>query len=497
VTVQIHNSLTARKEPLSPLQPGRIGMYVCGDTVYDLCHMGHARSKIVFDVVRRYLAYRGFEVTFVRNITDIDDRIIQRAAEQGKEIGEFTEHYIREMHRDYDALGILRPDHEPRATQYVPGMIEMTQKLIEKGHAYVASNGDVMYSVASFPAYGKLSGERLSELRAGERVAVDEAKRDPLDFVLWKRAKPGEPWWPSPWGPGRPGWHIECSVMSQALLGARFDIHGGGLDLKFPHHENEIAQSRAATGEEFAQVWMHNGFLTLDNTKMSKSLGNIFPIRDALKVVRHPEVIRYFVLSSHYRGPVNYAADQLEQADAALYRLYTSLRDVPAAASTTDPAGTQVAASEHTERFRAAMDDDFNTPDALAVLQTLARETNSARASGRHPQAAVLGSELRTLGGVLGILTVPPSEWFKLAKPGPAADSSSGSVSIQEAPDAVVGLGARGAMSDAEVERQVEARALARAARNWAESDRIRNQLAASGVILEDKPGGKTLWRRA
>ncbi|MGH8258155.1 MAG: cysteine--tRNA ligase, partial [Steroidobacteraceae bacterium] len=259
--IEIFNSLTGRKEPLAPIEPGRIGMYVCGDTVYDLCHMGHARSKIAFDVVRRYLTYRGYAVSFVRNITDIDDKIIRRAASEGKEIGAFTEHYIREMHRDYDALGILRPDHEPRATAHIPGMIEMTRALIEKGHAYVAANGDVMYAVASFPAYGRLSGERLAELRAGERVQVDEAKRDPLDFVLWKHAKPGEPSWPSPWGSGRPGWHIECSVMAQALLGTRFDLHGGGLELKFPHHENEIAQSCAASGDDFAHVWMHNGFL--------------------------------------------------------------------------------------------------------------------------------------------------------------------------------------------------------------------------------------------
>jgi cysteinyl-tRNA synthetase len=515
VPVQIYNSLTARKEPLSPLHPGRIGMYVCGDTVYDLGHMGHARSKIVFDVVRRYLAYRGLEVTFVRNITDIDDRIIQRAAEQGKEIGEFTEHYIREMHRDYDALGILRPDHEPRATQYVPGMIEMTQTLIDKGYAYVASNGDVMYSVARFPAYGELSGERLSELRAGERVEVDEAKRDPLDFVLWKRAKPGEPWWPSPWGPGRPGWHIECSVMSQSLLGARFDIHGGGLDLKFPHHENEIAQSCAASGEEFAKVWMHNGFLTLDNTKMSKSLGNIFPIREALKRVRDPEVIRYFVLSSHYRGPVNYSADQLEQADAALQRLYTALRDVAAAEAATRPAGAQPPAERamapggaqpvaptlpHTELFQAAMDDDFNTPEALAVLQTLAREINSARAGGRDAQAATLAVELRSLGGVLGILALPAEQWFRRARPtvsSATAPEVAGTLAAG-APSPVDGTTTAGAMmSDAEIDRRVEARATARVAKNWAEADQIRAELEKAGVILEDKPGGKTLWRRA
>ncbi len=478
--IQIFNSLSGRKELLAPLSPGRIGMYVCGDTVYDLCHMGHARSKIVFDVVRRYLTYRGFAVTFVRNITDIDDRIIQRAAERGEEIGTFTEHYIREMHRDYDALGILRPDHEPRATQYVPGMIEMTRALIEKGYAYPASNGDVMYSVARFAPYGRLSGERLSELRAGERVEVDEAKRDPLDFVLWKRSKPGEPWWPSPWGPGRPGWHIECSVMSQELLGTRFDIHGGGLDLKFPHHENEIAQSCAASGDEFASVWMHNGFLTLDNEKMSKSLGNIFTIREVLKRVRDPEVIRYFVLASHYRGPINYSVDQLDQAEAALGRLYTALRDVPglsadpaapAAAAAGAAAAAAAAETAHTERFRLAMEDDFNTPEALAALQTLARELNSSRASANEARAAALGVELRALGGVLGLLSLPAEQWFRRASPASA-------------------------VSEVEVERLIEARAAARAARNWAESDRIRDELALAGIVLEDKPGGKTSWRR-
>ncbi len=462
--IEIFNSLSGRKEPLAPLRPGHVGMYVCGDTVYDLCHMGHARSKIVFDAVRRYLTYLGFAVTFVRNITDIDDRIIQRAAERGEEIGAFTAHYIREMHRDYDALGILRPDHEPRATQHIAGMIEMTRTLIEKGYAYPAANGDVMYSVARFAPYGKLSGERLSDLRAGERVAVDEAKRDPLDFVLWKRSKPGEPQWPSPWGPGRPGWHIECSVMSQELLGTRFDIHGGGLDLKFPHHENEIAQSRAASGDEFARIWMHNGFLTLDNEKMSKSLGNIFTIREVLKRVRDPEVIRYFVLASHYRGPINYSVEQLEQADAALGRLYTALRDVPA--------GTAAAETVHTERFRLAMDDDFNTPEALAALQTLARELNSARAGADSARASALATELRTLAGVLGLLALPPERWFKQA-------------------------GAPAAITEADVERLIEARAAARAAKNWAESDRIRDQLARAGILLEDKPGGKTAWRRA
>jgi len=471
--IRVHNSLTGRKEPLEPLVPGRIGMYVCGDTVYDLCHMGHARSKIVFDVVRRYLMYRGFEVTFIRNITDIDDRIIQRAAEQGRDIATFTAHYIAEMHKDYDALGILRPDQEPRATQFVPAMIAMTQQLIDKGYAYVASDGDVMYSVSRFARYGQLSGKRLSELRAGERVEIDAAKRDPLDFVLWKQAKPGEPWWDSPWGRGRPGWHIECSAMSEAFLGTRFDIHGGGLDLKFPHHENEIAQSCAASGDSFAQLWMHNGFLTVDNEKMSKSLGNFFTIRDALKIVRDPEVIRCFVLSSHYRGPVNYAADQLEHADAALGRLYGALRDVPAQAAAEAESGE---GSAHTQRFRAAMDDDFNTPEAFAVLQTLARALNSAKDRGDGEEAGRLAAELRGLLAVFGLGSLSPAEW------------------LRKAPQAS-GVEADAALA-ARVEAQIQARLAAREARDFALADRIRDELAAQGVILEDRPGGKTEWRR-
>jgi cysteinyl-tRNA synthetase len=463
--IRIHNSFTGEKETFEPLVAGRVGMYVCGDTVYDLCHMGHARSKIAFDVARRYLAWRGFEVTFVRNITDIDDKIIKRAAEQGRSMEEFTAHYIEEMHRDYDALGILRPDHEPRATQHVPGMVALAEKLIEKGYAYVCDSGDVMYSVAKFAAYGRLSGKRLADLRAGARVDVDESKRDPLDFVLWKRAKPGEPSWPSPWGPGRPGWHIECSVMAAQLLGTRFDIHGGGLDLKFPHHENEIAQSCAATGDCFARVWMHNGFLNIDDEKMSKSLGNFFTIREALKAVRHPEVIRYFVLSSHYRGPLNYSLDQLGHADAALNRIYTALRDVPCAA----PAG----AGPHSARFTEAMDDDFNTPEALAVLQTLTREINSAQAAGRTVEAAALAGELRHLGSVLGIVQAEPDGWFRLASGGATAG-----------------------LPDEEIERRVQERLAARKARNWAESDRIRDELAAAGVVVEDKPGGASTWRR-
>ena len=396
--IRIHNSLTGEKQPLRPIRQGEVRMYVCGLTVYDFMHIGHARMMIVFDVVSRYLRYLGLRVTYVRNITDIDDKIIRRAAQNGEPIEALTDRFITAMHADCSALGVVRPDFEPRATDYVPAIIAMVAKLIERDYAYVAPNGDVMYAVAKFEGYGRLSGKRLADLRAGARVEVDESKRDPLDFVLWKHAKPDEPAWDSPWGKGRPGWHIECSAMSVALLGSHFDIHGGGLDLKFPHHENEIAQTCAATGDRFAEIWMHNGFLNVDNDKMSKSLGNFFTVREVLeKAVRHPDVLRYFMLSSHYRGPINYSLEQLEQADAALGRIMTGLRDLPEAA------GGAAAAGEHTGRFQEAMDDDFNTPEAIAVLQTLTREINSAKDAGDTARGAALGAELRSLAGVLGI----------------------------------------------------------------------------------------------
>jgi cysteinyl-tRNA synthetase len=420
----------------------------------------------VFDVVSRYLRHRGLSLTYVRNITDIDDKIIRRAAENGEPIGALTQRFIDAMHEDGERLGLAPPDHEPRATEYLPQIIDMVGQLIAGGYAYLALNGDVMYSVARFAGYGKLSGKRLADLRAGARVEVDEAKRDPLDFVLWKHAKTGEPSWPSPWGPGRPGWHIECSAMSTALLGTHFDLHGGGLDLKFPHHENEIAQSCAASGDRFVNLWMHNGFVNVDEEKMSKSLGNFFTLREVLPRLRHAEVLRYFVLSSHYRGPINYSLDQLEQADAALGRLYTALRDLPLLAPSP---------SEYGERFHEAMDDDFNTPEALAVLQTLAHEVNSATAAGVHQRAAALGAELSALGQVLGLFAMPAAQWFRLAKPVPDA--------------------AR--IDDGEIEARIAARTAARRAKNWAESDRIREELAAGGVVLEDKAGGKTTWRRA
>ena len=409
MTIQIHNSLTGHKEPLRPIREGEVRMYLCGDTVYDFCHIGHARSKVAFDVVRRYLAHRGYRVIFVRNITDIDDKIIRRAAELGEPIDTFTARYIAAMHEDYDRLNILRPDHEPRATEHVAGMIALAETLIEKGHAYVAGNGDVMYSVSSFANYGQLSGKRLADLRAGSRVEVEESKRDPLDFVLWKRAKPGEPSWPSPWGEGRPGWHIECSVMSAEILGTHFDIHAGGMDLKFPHHENEIAQSCAATGDHFANVWMHNGFVNVDDEKMSKSLGNFFTLRAVLDSgkVRHPEVLRFFLIGSQYRGPINYSLTQIEQADAALGRLYTALRGLDAApvAAPVMPVGQGVDSAAW-QAFHAAMDDDFNTPEALAVLQGLASEINRATAASDAVRATSVARTLREMGAVLGVLAM-------------------------------------------------------------------------------------------
>jgi cysteinyl-tRNA synthetase len=481
--MQIFNSYTGQKEEFRPLEAGRVRMYVCGDTVYDFTHIGHARSKIAFDIVRRYFAYRGYQVVFVRNITDIDDKIIQRAAENGESVSTLTARFIEAMHEDYDRLGILRPDFEPRATEHVPGIIKMTQQLIDKGYAYVATNGDVMYSVTKFAPYGRLSGRQLSDLRAGARVAVDEAKRDPLDFVLWKQAKPGEPSWPSPWGAGRPGWHIECSAMSLDLLGARFDIHGGGMDLKFPHHENEIAQSCAATGEGFANLWMHNGFVNVDNEKMSKSLGNFFCIREVLDsgYLRDPEVLRYFLTSSHYRGPVNYSLGQIEQADAALRRLYTALSDVAPAA--------QFQRGEATQRFEAAMDDDFNTPEALAVLQTLATDINRAKSDNNSQLAAALAAELRALGGVLGLLQQNPQAFLQKPVRKKASDP------LLSEPGEGAGLAT--AYADEDIARLIAERAAARKARNFKESDRIRDELAAAGVVLEDKPDGTTTWRRA
>jgi cysteinyl-tRNA synthetase len=474
--IRIHNSLGGAKEELRPITPGALRMYVCGLTVYDYVHIGHARMLLVFDVLTRYLRHRGYRLTYVRNITDIDDKIIRRAAENGEPIEALTQRFIDAMHEDCDKLGIARPDLEPRATEYVPQIIAMVQQLLAKDYAYVAANGDVMYAVARFAGYGRLSGKRLADLRAGARVEVDEAKRDPLDFVLWKHAKPGEPSWPSPWGPGRPGWHIECSAMSTALLGNHFDLHGGGLDLKFPHHENEIAQSCAASGGPFVNLWMHNGFVNVDEEKMSKSLGNFFTLREVLPQLRHPEVLRFFVLSSHYRGPINYSLEPLEQADAALGRLYTALRDLP---------DVPYQPTAHTERFHEVMDDDFNTPEALAVLQGLAGEINIAKSSGQNERAAALGAELKALGRVLGIFTLPAESWFRLSRPEAGRSAADGGRASAAA-----------SLTDADIEARIAARAAARRAKNFAESDRLRDELLAAGVILEDKPGGATAWRR-
>jgi len=461
--LRIYNSLTRGKEPFEPLEPGRIRMYVCGMTVYDYCHLGHARVLVAFDVIARYLRSRGFDVTYVRNITDIDDKIIQRARESGEDFRALTERFTRYMHEDVAALGVQSPDREPRATEYMDAIVSMVECLIERGYAYVGANGDVYYDVSRFERYGQLSHKRLEELRAGARVELDEAKDDPLDFVLWKRAKPGEPSWESPWGPGRPGWHIECSAMSTACLGEHFDIHGGGMDLQFPHHENEIAQSEAATGHRFVNVWMHNGFVNVDEEKMSKSLGNFFTVRDVLK--EYPaEVVRYFLVSSHYRSPVNYTEEVLEHARGALTRLYTALRGLPRVAPGPRDAWC--------ERFEVTMDDDFHTPEALAVLFDLARDVNRLR--DESPQeAAKLAARLRELGGVLGLLQDDPEVWLQ----GRACEEG-------EAPERET------------IERLIAERAAARANRDFATADRIRDELKAQGILLEDTPRG-TVWRRS
>ncbi len=459
--LQIYNSLTRKKAPFEPIEPGRVRMYVCGMTVYDLCHLGHARVMVVFDAVYRYLRALGFDVTYVRNITDIDDKIIRRAEENGESVADLSARFIDAMHEDSDALGILPPTEEPCATTHMAEILAMVQILIDKGFAYVGGNGDVYYSVGAFDGYGKLSGKDPQDLRAGARVEIDEAKRDPLDFALWKSAKPGEPVWESPWGPGRPGWHIECSAMSTCALGNHFDIHGGGADLQFPHHENEIAQSEAATGEPFVNLWMHNGFVRVNEEKMSKSLGNFFTVREILREYR-PEEVRYFILTSHYRSPLNYDDEHLQNARGALTRIYTALRGLPEA----EPAGGEV----YVERFHAAMDDDFNTPEALAVLFDLVREINRVRLEDERA-AAGLGAELRRLGGILGIVQGDAEQFLRGASGGEG-------------------------LSDAEIDDLILRRSEARKSKDWAEADRIRDQLQAGGVVLEDA-AGKTTWRRA
>ncbi|MGE6108423.1 cysteine--tRNA ligase [Aeromonas sobria] len=457
--LKIYNTLTRQKEEFKPIHPGKVGMYVCGVTIYDLCHIGHGRTFVAFDVVARYLRYSGYELNYVRNVTDVDDKIIKRAAETGVTCDDLTERLIGDMHADFDALGMVRPDIEPRATQHIHEIIEMVEELIARDHAYVADNGDVMFIVDSYADYGRLSGQDLEQLQAGARVGVVDAKRNPLDFVLWKMSKPGEPTWDSPWGPGRPGWHIECSAMNAKHLGNHFDIHGGGSDLQFPHHENEIAQSCCAHGGDYVNTWMHSGMVMVDKEKMSKSLGNFFTIRDVLAHY-DAETVRYFLMSGHYRSQLNYSEDNLKQARAALERMYTALRDLPAAAA--------VGGEEQVARFKDAMDDDFNTPEAYSALFDLVREINRQKAEDMSV-AAGLGARLRELGAVLGILQQDPDAFLK----------------GNEADDEV-----------AEIEQLIAQRNQARADKNWAAADAARNRLTEMGIVLEDS-AGKTSWRRA
>jgi len=454
MTVEIYNTLSRRKQPLEPIEPGHVRMYVCGVTTYDRTHIGHGRTFVAFDVMQRWLRAAGYRVTYVRNITDIEDKIIKRAAESGETPSELTTRFIRLMHDDFSALGMAQPDHEPRATQFIPQMLNLIGLLQDKGLAYQANDGDVNFAVRSFPGYGKLSGRELDDLRAGERVAVDTSKRDPLDFVLWKRGKPGEPHWPSRWGEGRPGWHIECSAMASELLGRHFDLHGGGPDLIFPHHENEIAQSEGAFDEPFANLWVHTGALRMGEDKMSKSLGNVVTIRDV--VDRHDwEVVRFYLLRTHYRSQLQFSEDQIGEARSALSRLYTALRD-------TAGDGQALEFDEpYALRFAAAMNDDFNTPVAIAVLFELAGEVNRTK-------SAALARQLRALADPLGLLQRDPQQFLRGDGNGDDA---------------------------ARIEALIAERAAAKKARNYAEADRIRGALTADGIVLEDGPGGTT-WRR-
>ncbi|MBA0167081.1 cysteine--tRNA ligase [Pectobacterium sp. CFBP8739] len=459
--LKIFNTLSRQKEEFKPIHAGQVGMYVCGITVYDLCHIGHGRTFVAFDVVARYLRYLGYSLKYVRNVTDIDDKIIKRAIENGETSDQLTTRMIAEMHADFDALNILRPDAEPRATHHIADIIEMVETLIARRHAYVASNGDVMFSVDTAPGYGVLSRQDLEQLQAGARVEITEVKRNPMDFVLWKMSKPGEPHWSSPWGEGRPGWHIECSAMNCKQLGTHFDIHGGGSDLMFPHHENEIAQSSCAHDGSYVNYWMHSGMVMVDREKMSKSLNNFFTVRDVLAYY-DPETVRYFLMSGHYRSQLNYSEDNLKQARAALERLYTALRG-------TDPAVAAHGGDEFEARFREAMDDDFNTPEAYSVLFDMAREVNRLKAE--DVQAAnQLASALRKLSGVLGLLEQDPEQFLQ-----------------------------NGAQVDndevKEIEALIQQRKDARAAKDWALADQARDRLNEMGIVLEDGPQG-TIWRR-
>ncbi|QIW15950.1 cysteine--tRNA ligase [Pasteurellaceae bacterium RH1A] len=458
--LKIYNTLKREKEEFKPIKPNQIGMYVCGVTVYDLCHFGHGRTFVSFDVVVRYLRYLGYEVNYVRNITDVDDKIIKRALENNQTCDELVENMIAEMHKDFDALNILRPDVEPRATQHMPEIIALVEKLIEKGHAYVAEDGDVMFNVESYKNYGALSRQNLEQLQAGARVEIKSVKRNPMDFVLWKMSKANEPSWDSPWGKGRPGWHIECSAMNSKVLGNHFDIHGGGADLMFPHHENEIAQSCCAHGENYVNYWLHTGMLTIDKEKMSKSLGNFFSIRYMLERY-DAESLRYFFLTAHYRSLLDYSIENLDLARSALERLYTALRGCDLSA---EPQGGQ----QYVEAFKAAMNDDFNTPGALAVLFELAREVNKLKAD-KATEADGLAARLKELAGVLGLL--------------------------QQAPEAFLQAGGDD-QEVAEIEALIKQRNEARAAKNWPAADEARNKLTAMGIVLEDGANGTT-WRRA
>lgn len=458
--ITIFNSLSKQKEIFEPITPGEVKIYVCGMTVYDYCHLGNARSWIIFDVIVRYLRARGFNVTYVRNITDVDDKIINRANENHESCDAVTARFIDAMHEDEKVLGVLLPDHEPRATHYIPQIITMIKKLIDNGSAYVGEDGDVYFDVRHFSGYGKLSHRELDDLVAGARVGIRQSKHDPLDFTLWKLAKPDEPQWDSPWGVGRPGWHIECSAMSSALLGQPFDIHGGGLDLKFPHHENEIAQSEAAEKKPFVKYWMHSGMLEIDNEKMSKSLGNIITIRDAVKT-HDAEILRYFLLSAHYRSPLNYSKENMENARASVERLYMAIRGLSLQ--------EHVPPSEWTERFYAVMDDDFNIPQAAAVLFDMAREINRWRNDETKLKSVeALASELKQLAGIFGVLQRDPEQFLK------------GGVKTDETQ---------------KIDALIAARNEARAKKDWAAADRIRDELKAMGITIEDGAKG-TGWRK-
>ncbi|MFZ7230352.1 cysteine--tRNA ligase [Avibacterium avium] len=457
--LKIFNTLSREKEVFTPIEANKVGMYVCGVTVYDLCHIGHGRTFVCFDVIARYLRYLGYYLTYVRNITDVDDKIIKRAIENKETCDQLVDRMVIEMYRDFDALNILRPDVEPRATHHIPEIIDIVEKLIQRGHAYVAENGDVMFDIESFPQYGKLSRQDLSQLQAGARIEISEIKKSPMDFVLWKMSKPNEPSWDSPWGKGRPGWHIECSAMNSKQLGDHFDIHGGGSDLMFPHHENEIAQSCCAHDGDYVNYWIHSGMIMVDKEKMSKSLGNFFTIRDVLNHY-NGEVVRYFLLTAHYRSQLNYSEENLNLAQGALERLYTALRD-------TDPSVAPQGGEEFVAQFKEAMDDDFNTPNAISVLFEMAREINKLKGEDKT-KANQLAARLRELGDILGLLQQDPESFLQAG-----ADD-----------DEV-----------AKIEALIKQRNEARAAKNWAAADEARNQLNAMGIVLEDGANGTT-WRK-